>query len=86
VVSEEVDEVVEAVALSRERLALPLATPYGLHRHLVEVDQVPVRERLVPSHVNAAPELGLVPCRAAPGAAHLVGPQHDLDVVEPVED
>jgi hypothetical protein len=40
----------------------------------------------VAAHVDAAPQRGVLPRGAAPGAAHLGGTHEDLDVVELAED
>jgi hypothetical protein len=40
----------------------------------------------VAAHVDAAPQRGVLPRGAAPGAAHLAGAHEDLDVVELAED
>ena len=60
------------------------AAPDGLAGHAAAVE--PARDPLVPAHGDAAPQRGLLPRGAAPGAAHLVRGDQDVDVVEAVED
>lgn len=78
------NEAVVAGVLAPERLAQPRAAPDGGPRQRVQV--VLEGELGVEQHVDAAPQLGLVPRGAAPRAAHPAGAPEDLDVVELPED
>ena len=81
----EVDkEAVVPGVLPAEGLALPRAAPDGLAGQAAAIE--PARDPLVPAHGDAAPQRGLLPRRAAPGAAHAVGGRQDVDVVQPLED
>lgn len=83
-VSEVEDEAVVAGVLAPERLAQLGAAADGGPRQRVEVALE--GELRVVQHVDAAPQLGLVPCGTAPGLAHPAGAPEDLDVVELSED
>ena len=78
------EESVVAGVLAAERLALPRAALDGGAGHPLAVELE--GEVGVAAHDDAAPQLGLVPRGAAPGAAYLVGAHEDVDVVQLVED
>jgi len=78
------EHIVIGRVLGPECLALPLGAVDGGLRHRVEIH--PAVEVRVSEHVNAAPQRGFIARGVPPGAAHLPGPQEDLDVVELAED
>lgn len=71
--------------LAEELSALPGAEPNGELRHIFEADRLPEAPGAA-AHVDPAPQLGLahgvVPGAAHPGRAA----EHELDVVQLVED
>jgi hypothetical protein len=82
-VRQEEEEVVVHEDLSPEGLAPARAAPHGSPRRRLEVDVV--GQIGAAAHVDAAPQLGLLPRRAAPRPAHVAGPREDVDEVQPAE-